>query len=404
VRSTFHVSPMNHATILTVIPQGALQQQLTHLEAKLSTSDQYDPNWTAWGPLRRTPALLQASLGGTSAIKFRSTFRAADELVGPNAISEPLLGVPLTCHLEMIKAGLRARYPAVDSDLIDTLSLEDCQIDQLEVRFSWVLLTAADAAQMYLDLLRHCVVCLDAIEVDVNRNHGGQRKRNQRPRVSLDGDQRWVFHARLPWGRAQVQLARDHSPSLSQLPDEASKSQLRAEVARVFQICIKANPETFTCSRTGRKLPRLASELATRSDSHPAQLILDQLKWELWLDIGLATHADQLVVDRSDDAAAHIVTSHLNGEDVRLISPLHDPKEFARYRDKLIEKLNLDLAVPFSIAQHNLASELGPQLTWEGSFNAADHPLLQAVSLSSGNALASLDGFRSALAGTVVEE
>lgn len=367
---------MNAGTLMTITPAGDFAQAFA--TAALSLQADTDHSWSH--RLARSSIQVRTVIGTRPIIQFQTAFRASDEFIGKNAVVEQIVQIPMYAQLAAAKAALRRAFPDLTS-AIDNLSIHDAVLENQELRFFFALDDAAECNQVFLDLLRHVLVSLDAIELDVLHVHHGKRRVNLRPRVRLDGQRRWVFQARAAWGTVEVSRVIDAIPLLQQ----ENAAAIRHELSRLLLITVNLDPAKFPWGETG--ISASASSWSEPGDHHPAQVVLNCVRRELWLDTELAVDPAAVDVIPLNEHEKRIFDAHVSGKRVRAMPPMNsDDRAFEKMRDKFVEKIGVDLAVPFAVAQHNRSAVLGKILSDQRLFDATEHPLLADLSLNRGNA------------------
>lgn len=312
--------------------------------------------------------------------------------------------------LSLFKAWVRKQYPDLPDNELASITADDCTLDSITAVYYFKFDSETEAFRAFQNLLNHAKV------TDSNDSYPHPKSTTKGPRVRSDDGSRHAFTVELihlphlkSFGQARVHLARDYQESPYSFGKIAP--QLR-EPMRARARCVLCVEVTVDVSKQLHFGEEATYQLPARYDkwnkddypNDPFRIIWEATRYALWLNLPLAT--DQSDVDRSrlTDGASAVLDAYFAGKNLKRLDWFDDDDAFLDYRKELLDEANIDILIPWVVAQLNLSASLGPRLAYESRFLPGDDPDFADHTLSKKNVAEAIAALRAKLPSSINDD
>ena len=312
--------------------------------------------------------------------------------------------------LSLFKAWAKKQYPDLPDNELTYITADDCTLDSITAVYYFKFDSETEAFQVFQNLHNHAKV------TDSNDSYPHPKSTTKGPRVRSDDGSRHAFTVDLihlphlkSFGQARVHLARDYQESPYSFTKIAP--QLR-EPMRARARCVLCVEVTVDISKQLHFGEEATHQLPPRYDKwnkddypiDPFRIIWEATRYALWLNLPLAT--DQSEVDRSrlTGGASAVLDAYFAGKNLKRLDWFDDDDAFLDYRKELLVEANIDILIPWVVAQLNQSASLGPLLTYENRFLPGDDPDFADHTLSKHNVAEAIAALRAKLPSSIDDQ
>lgn len=343
-------------------------------------------------PLTGAPVEICRVEGSASshrrAIHFTVHGNPADILVCRNAMSGNHIRKVVPVLLDTFKSSLLHEFPSLSSEDVDAITEDHCKISRLGVEIVFEMTSDAEAVSTLLALLQHCKITLDYAR-PLPHKRGKWKKPAQRVTTNCSG--RNAFAVLLPCGQIAIRTKHD----LDELPprlDDISVEQWKLAIAAIrkclfFEIDLDLEKFEYESDGLDLQLPtdhRFWTKAKLPTD--PISLIWNEVRYALWLNVPLLTECPDETVGVLTWQLQEVLEAYFAGENIAHHKHMgFESKEFAKIREVLIDKAQVDILIPWSIHHLNLSEPLGELLAYENRLDARNIPELACYALTADN-------------------
>ncbi|MDP2882796.1 MAG: hypothetical protein Q8N89_14610 [Azonexus sp.] len=303
---------------------------------------------------------------------FLCTGHPSDTLIGKRALSGNLINKVVPVHLDQFKYWLKTELPSLPTSALDAITEDHCRIQTIPAHIQFAFPTETDAFSAFLDLHRHCKVSLDSCYRMPTRT---STWKPQHARVLTPSDQRHAFTVLLPFGQVTIRVKRDFDdfPATFRKTEDADARLALASKLRCllcFEVEVDLSKFYYVSDDLTFQLPTDRRDWThAKLPDDPIKFVWDAVLYELWLNVPLLTTEPESE-SKLTWQLQEVLDAYLAGEIVLRHRHMGlDSKDFAKYREALINRARVDILTPWAISKLNLSGLLGPQLSYENRFD-----------------------------------
>jgi hypothetical protein len=321
-------------------------------------------------------------------------------LIGRGALGGNNVFKSVPVLLYVWKSWLLKEFPSLSSADINAITEDHCKISRVGVELAFEMPSEAEAVSAMLSLHQHCKITLDYAQ-PLPHKRGIWKK--PAPKVTTNSAGRNDFSVMLRYGQvtARTKLDRDERPSsLSTIEDTEQRQVAIAAIRKVIFFEIDFDLEKFKYESDGLRWqlpPDHRYWTKAKLPTDPISLIWDEVRYGLWLNVALLTERPEDLTSKLAWQFQEVLDAYFAGENVARHKHMGvDSKEFAKIREVLIDKAQVDILIPWSIHRLNSSESLGALLKYENRLDARSTPELACHALTPDNFDSAIAALKSA--------
>ncbi|PUE51455.1 hypothetical protein B9Z45_14520 [Limnohabitans sp. 2KL-17] len=273
---------------------------------------------------------------------------------------EPLLSLMFS----LAKHELIQEYTELEYEL-SAITLNQCEILDLEQPLYFKFDTPEDVIQQYLDIQSHCEVMLDGQRYSMAAKGKKCYVDQTVSRISKSKKSRWEFHVELPFGRVSFSTILQSSnwpEGLKTIEGPTDQEKVLPVLKCLLQATFHVNLKDFQLE--GNILPSNPMNWTkTEIPNSPFQLIWDAVLRELWLNLIIPKNVQDVDQSQLKYSEQEVLGMYFNAPERNLLNSnrMKDPIDRMKIHTNIINKTGINMEVPWVILKNN-RSEIGDQL------------------------------------------
>jgi hypothetical protein len=290
--------------------------------------------------------------------------RFHEVLMGDSCLTEPMLEPLLSLMFSLAKHELIQEYTELEYEL-SAITLNQCEILNLEQPFYFKFDTPEDVIQKYLDIQSHCEVMLDGQRYSMAAKGKKCYVDQTVSRISKSKKSRWAFHVELPFGRVSFSTMLQSSnwpETLKTMEGHTDQEEVLPILKCLLQATVHVNLKDFQLE--GKALPSNPMNW-TKAEipSSPFQLIWDAVLRRLWLNLIIPKNVQAVDQSQLKYSEQEVLEMYFNAPERNLLNShrMKDPIDRMKIHTNIINKTGINMEVPWMILRNN-RSEIGAQL------------------------------------------
>ncbi|WP_146180926.1 hypothetical protein [Limnohabitans sp. 2KL-17] len=285
-------------------------------------------------------------------------------LMGDSCLTEPMLEPLLSLMFSLAKHELIQEYTELEYEL-SAITLNQCEILDLEQPLYFKFDTPEDVIQQYLDIQSHCEVMLDGQRYSMAAKGKKCYVDQTVSRISKSKKSRWEFHVELPFGRVSFSTILQSSnwpEGLKTIEGPTDQEKVLPVLKCLLQATFHVNLKDFQLE--GNILPSNPMNWTkTEIPNSPFQLIWDAVLRELWLNLIIPKNVQDVDQSQLKYSEQEVLGMYFNAPERNLLNSnrMKDPIDRMKIHTNIINKTGINMEVPWVILKNN-RSEIGDQL------------------------------------------
>ena len=394
---------MSAKLVVEIKPQSSIAQELLahHVETLGKNSGAKMRRTVVAGTthLTRSHSVIvlnqPGELSDTKDLTYTVTVHLASKLVSPEAMTENPLFKPATCVLPLFRTALKEILPEIEDEIVAGITAEDCEIREVTATYYFEYPSESATFQGLCKLYQHCLVCLTSSDP-----YPGTKSRTKAlaPRLrSIDDDSHALsidlmhLPAQEQFGQARVYLMRDPSAQPKSFAHQTPQQRESLRASARCLLCVDVTTYIGKNLHYGDdKNFKLPSDYRRWTPEHmqldPFLVIWEATRYALWLNLPMPTEASEIDLEMLNQGEREVLQGYLEGQNLRHNQWIENTEALLNYRRILLQKVGVDVLMPWAIAKLNLCQELGEQLTYANRFRPSKDSAFTTHCLSNDNA------------------